>query len=47
MKGPVFRFTLLEANAPEYAEFRELLKPSPCCGEIVVDGFCGGCLEHV
>ena len=53
IKGSVYCFTLLEADAPEYidepeyAEFREVLRPSPCCGEIVIDGFCGGCHEHV
>lgn len=53
VKGPIFRFTLLEADAPEYIdepqlmEFREMLRPSPCCGEITLEGFCGGCGEHI
>ncbi|MDQ0672968.1 hypothetical protein QFZ36_000529 [Pseudarthrobacter siccitolerans] len=47
VKGPVFRFTLLESDEPQYQEFREMMRPSDCCGEIVVDGFCGGCREHV
>lgn len=36
-----------ELDEPQYMEFRELLRPSNCCGEIVVDGMCGGCHEHV
>ena len=36
-----------ELGEPEYQSFREMLRPSDCCGEIVVDGFCGGCREHV
>lgn len=36
-----------ELGEPEYMEFLELLRPSTCCGEIVVDGFCGGCHEPV
>lgn len=36
-----------ELDEPQYMEFREVLRPSPCCGEIVVDGFCGGCHEHI
>ncbi|OAE01884.1 hypothetical protein [Arthrobacter sp. OY3WO11] len=47
VKGPVFRFTLLESDEPQYQDFLELLRPSNCCGEIVVDGMCGGCHEHI
>lgn len=31
----------------EQAAFREMLRPSLCCGEITIEGFCGGCLEHI
>lgn len=58
IKNATWRFTLLrdddkplelaaELDEPQYMEFRELLRPSDCCGEIVVDGMCGGCREHV
>jgi hypothetical protein len=56
VKGPVWRFTLLkdeplvlaaEIDDPQYMDFLELLRPSNCCGEIVIDGMCGGCHEHV
>ncbi|MDN4611452.1 hypothetical protein [Arthrobacter burdickii] len=36
-----------QLDEPQYMEFLETLRPSDCCGEIVVDGFCGGCREHV
>jgi hypothetical protein len=36
-----------ELDDPQYMEFLELLRPSNCCGEIIVDGMCGGCHEHV
>ncbi len=45
IKESIWRFTLLEEDAPQYMEFRELLRPSACCGEIVVDGRCGSCYE--
>ncbi|MET3349001.1 UNVERIFIED_ORG: hypothetical protein ABID57_000670 [Arthrobacter sp. UYEF1] len=32
-------------DEPAYMDFRELLRPSVCCGEIVVDGRCGSCYE--
>lgn len=58
IKNSVWRFTLLrgddqptelaaELNEPQYLDFLEMMKPSPCCGEIVVDGMCGGCYEHI
>jgi hypothetical protein len=36
-----------ELDEPQYLDFLEMLRPSACCGEIVVDGFCGGCNEHI
>jgi hypothetical protein len=58
IKNATWRFTLLsdddkpkelaaELDAPDYLDFQEMLRPSDCCGEIVVDGFCGGCHEHI
>ncbi|WP_285250227.1 hypothetical protein [Pseudarthrobacter sp. fls2-241-R2A-168] len=36
-----------ELDEPQYQDFLELLRPSPCCWEIAVDGMCGGCREHI
>lgn len=36
-----------ELDEPKYLDFLEMMRPSACCGEIVVDGMCGGCREHV
>ncbi|WP_026536959.1 hypothetical protein [Arthrobacter sp. 9MFCol3.1] len=58
IKNAVWKFTLLsdddkplelaaELDEPAYMEFLELLRPGDCCGEIVVDGMCGGCREHI